>query len=219
MRSPEGSRSVLTASIDEIAAVDDKARALNIKVEFSQAKITTFGLELDRVERERARWGGVDMPTDAQLKRLLALVERGYPQLLDRESNAYIVRNFDAEFKCAFYAVGSMRRLEEPTQKIVFSTDRINGLLRSRGHAQVEGDVVMAAVIAWGIPFRLQALRYGQVAEVALDPYTGKACSSDAWRGLLDGSTSLRQPLPPRGVVQHVGVAWMKLPTNMLPAL
>jgi hypothetical protein len=89
MRSPEGSRSVLTASVDEILAVDDKARALNIKVEISQAKITTFGLELDRVERERARWVGVDMPSDAELKQLLAPVERGYPQLLDRDRTPY----------------------------------------------------------------------------------------------------------------------------------
>jgi len=58
-------------------AIDDKARAPDIKVEISQAKIKALGQKLDHIERERARWGGVAMPTDAELKQLLALVERG----------------------------------------------------------------------------------------------------------------------------------------------
>jgi hypothetical protein len=215
MRSPEGSRSVLTASVDEIVAVDDKARALNIKAEISQAKIKAFGQELDCVERERARWVGVDMPTDAELKQLLALVERAHPRLLDRDPNAYIVRNVDDEFKRAFYGVSSITRLAEPTQKIAFSThvDRLNDLLRRRGHAEVEGDVVFAAAIAWGdVDYRLQDMRYGQVAEVSLDPLhnTGRA-PSPVWREILAGKP-LRKASPPRmvadrtiGLVRTVG--------------
>ena len=123
-------------------------------------------------------------------------------------SNAYIARNFDAKFKRAFYAVGSVTRLAEPTQKVTFSThlDRINNLLRRRGHTEVEADVVMAAVIAWGdSDYRLQDLRYGQLTEVSLDPLhnTGRA-PSPVWRRLLDGSASLRQPLPARGAPRRV---------------
>ncbi len=196
---------LLTASVEEIIAIEDKAWALGIEIEISQAKIKAFGQKLDHIERERARWVGVDMPTDTELKQLLALIENGYPRLLDRR-DSYIVRGVAAEFKSAFYAVGSMRRLAEPTQKVTFSThiDRVNTLLRSRGHAEVEGDVIMAAVIAWAIPFRLQDLQYGMVAEAALDPYTGQPPSPAAWRGLLDGSAPLPRPLPPRGVVQRV---------------
>jgi hypothetical protein len=195
-----------TASVDEIVAVDDKARALTIKVEISQAKITAFGRELDRVERERARWGGVAMPTGAELKQLLALVEREHPRLLDRDPNAYIARNVDDEFKRAFYGVGSITRLSEPTQKIAFSThvDRLNDLLRRRGHAEVMGDVVMAAVIAWGdSDYRLGDPRYGQLTEASLDPLhnTGRAPSA-AWREILAGVAPLRQALPPRGVIR-----------------
>jgi hypothetical protein len=97
------------------------------------------------------------------------------------------MRNFAAEFKSAFYAIGLMLRLAEPTQKISFSThvDRINDSLRKRGHMEVEGDVIMAAVIAWNdSDYRLQGSRYGQVAEVALDPWRGRA-PSDSWRRLL----------------------------------
>ena len=135
---------LLTASVDEIIAVEDTARALSIRVEIAQAKIKTFGQRLASAEREQARWAGVAMPADAELKQLLALVEREHPQLLDRERdrNAYISRNFADEFKRAFYGVGSIARLAEPTQKIAFSThvDRINNLLRGRGHPEVEGD-------------------------------------------------------------------------------
>ena len=196
-----------TASVDEIVAVDDKARALDIKIEISQAKIKTFGQKLADIERERARWIGVEMPTDAELKQLLALVEKGYPQLLDRR-DTYIARNFAHEFKSAFYAVGLITRLDQPTQKITFSThvDRLNNLLRQRGHTDVEGDVVMAAVIAWDdFDYRLQDLRYGQVTEVSLDPLhnTGRPPKA-AWRALLDGSASLRRALPPRRFDQRV---------------
>jgi hypothetical protein len=91
------------------------------------------------------------MQTDEELKQLLALAEREHPGLLDRDPNAYPARNFAGEFKSAFYAIGLITRLAEPTKKIAFSTyaDRLNGLLRRRGHTEVEGDVVMAAVIAW----------------------------------------------------------------------
>ena len=196
---------LLTASVDEIIALDDTVWGLKIKAEIAQAKVKAFGYELAHIERERARWVGVDMPTDTELKQLLALIENGYLRLIVRR-DSYIVRGVAAEFKSAFYAVGSMRRLPEPTQKVTFSThiDRVNNLLRSRGHAEVEGDVIMAAVIAWAIPFRLQDLQYGMVAEAGLDPYTGQPPSPAAWRGLLDGSAALPRPLPPRGVDRRV---------------
>ncbi len=102
MRSPRGKPFGLTASVDEIVAVDDKARALAIRAEIDQAKIKAFGQEVDRIEHERARWVGVDMPTDAELKQLLALVEREHPRLLSRDANSCYARNFAAGFKTAF---------------------------------------------------------------------------------------------------------------------
>jgi hypothetical protein len=114
---PRGKPFGLTASVDEIIAVGDKARALNIKVEISQAKITAFGQELACLE----------------------LVEREHPRLIERNPNEYISRNIADEFKRAFYDVGSITRLSEPSQKVVFSThvDRLNNLLRRRGHPEV----------------------------------------------------------------------------------
>ena len=109
------------------------------------------------------------MPSDEQLKQLLALVEREHPRLIERNPNAYIVAISPTSSRRAFYGVGSMPRLSEPTQKVVFSThvDRLNNLLRRRGHPEVDGDVVLAALIAWAIPFRLQDLQFGMVAEAA----------------------------------------------------
>jgi hypothetical protein len=192
---------LLTSTVDEIIAVDDEMRVLDIKVEIAQAKIKTFGQELGFIERERARWLGVEMPTDAELKKLLALVEREH-RLLDRNENAYIRRNVEDEFKRAFFGVGSITRLSEPTQKIAFSThvDRLNVLLQRRGHTSVEGDVVMAALIAWGdVDYRFQDLRYGQTAECSLDPHhnTGRP-PSPVWREILAGKSALRKALPPR---------------------
>jgi hypothetical protein len=197
---------LLSASVDEIIALDDAVWALNIAIEIAQAKIAKLGPELACIEREQARWLGVAMPSDEQLRRLLALVETEHPRLLDRNPNAYISRNFAGEFKSAFYALGLITRLAEPTQKIAFSThvDRINGLLRRRGHTEVEGDVVLASVIAWGdCGYRLQDLRYGQTTECALDPLhnTGRA-PSPVWREILAGR-SLPKALPPRAVADR----------------
>jgi hypothetical protein len=170
----------------------------------SQARIKTAGQELDRIVRERARWSGVAMPTDAELKRLLAAVEREHPGLLDRErdANRQTPRDFAREFKTAFFAVGSITRLPEPTQKIAFATcaDRLNSLLRRCGHTEVEADVIMAAVIAWGdVDYRMQDLLVGQIAEVSLDPlHTSGRAPKSVWRAVLDGQASLRKPLSPR---------------------
>jgi hypothetical protein len=206
---------LMTATVDEIIAVDDEIRVLDIKVEIARAKAAAFGQELGFIDRERARWAAVDMPSDEQLKQLFALVEREHPRLIERNPNAYISRNIADEFKTAFYGVGSVARLVEPTQKISFSThcDRLNGLLRRRRHQEVEGDVVMAAVIAWGdCDFRLPDSRYGQLAECSLDPLhnSGKP-PSPVWREILAGKP-LRKALPPRaapdrtiGLVRAVG--------------
>jgi hypothetical protein len=198
---------LLTSTVDEIIAVDDEMRVLDIKIEIARAKAAKFGQELSFIDRERARWIGVDTPSDAQLKQLLALVEREHPGLIESSPNPYYSRNVDAEFKAAFYAVGSITRLSEPTSKVSFAThvDRINGLLRRRGHTEVEGDVVLAALVAWGdVDYRLQDLRYGQTAECALDPLhnTGRA-PSPVWREILAGSKPLRKALPPRAVADR----------------
>ena len=206
---------LLTATVDENLAVDGEIRVLDVKADIAQAKATAFEQELAFIDRERARWAGVAMPTDAELKELLALVEREHPRLLDRESDrkAYISRNFAEEFKRAFYAVGRVTRLPEPTSKIALSThiDRLNGLL-PRGHA-VEADVIFAAAIAWGdVDYRFNSPRYGQLAELSLDPLhnTGRA-PSPVWREILAGRP-LRKALPPRmaadssiGLVRTVG--------------
>jgi hypothetical protein len=153
----------LTASVDEIIAVGDKARALNIKVEISQAKITAFGQELACLE----------------------LVEREHPRLIERNPNAYISRNIADEFKRAFYDVGSITRLSEPSQKVVFSThvDRLNNLLRTRGHPEV-GSMTRAVARSpnalWTPCIR---------------------APKSVWRDILAGGSQLRSPLPPRGAV------------------
>jgi hypothetical protein len=101
-------------------------------------------------------------------------------------------------------AYGLFHEISEPTQKITFSAhvDRVNNVLRMQGHGEVEGDVVMAAAIAWGdVAYRLPDMRRGQITEVSLDPLfnTGRAPSA-VWRKILTGEP-LCQPLPPRGSV------------------
>jgi hypothetical protein len=199
---------LLTATVDEIIAFDDgEIRRLNIKVEIAKAKAEAFGQKLAFIEREYAKWAGIDMPSDEQLKKLLALVEREHPRLIDRERDrkASISRNFDAEFKSAFFGVGHVARLSSPSQKIAFDghVDRVNNTLRRRGHTDVGGDMIFAALIAWGdCDYRFNDRSHGQIAECSLDPLynTGRAPKS-VWRDILAGGAQLRSPLPPRGSV------------------
>jgi len=192
-----------SGTLDEVLELDEQISREGIKAEIAKARMEPLKFDLEMVRRERARWLGVDMPTDGELARLMAIVAEAHPWLSfpPTNDNSYISRHHKAEFKCAFYGVGRMLRLSEPTQKIEFHThvDRINNLLRGHGHSEVEGDAVMAAIIAWNDVFWRKADRnLGQLLEVALDRYSGLPCSSEGWRGLLKGEP-VRPPLPPRG--------------------
>jgi hypothetical protein len=196
---------LLTGSVKEVLAQDFEIRVLEIKLEIAAAKAKTFGEKLAHIDHERMRWSGVEMPSDLELKELLVRVEHEHPGLLDRR-DTYIARDFAGEFKRAFFGVGSITRLSEPTSKITFEThcDRLNGLLRRHRHTEVEGDVILAAVIAWGdCDYRLPDPRFGQLAECSLDPLhnSGRA-PSPVWREVLAGRAPLRQALSPRGLVR-----------------
>ena len=199
---------LLTATVDEILSVADELRVLDVKVEIARAKATAFGQELAHIDRERARWSGVDMPSDQELDQLLALVVAAYPSLsLNREQSKFDVgvRNPGREFKLAFFAVGRMGRLAQPRTDRYFSSivDDMNGLLRAHGLGDIAGNSALAAIVAWNdVPFRLADQKRGQQLEVGLARNSGTPCSSEGWRGLLRGKP-LRKALPPRMAADH----------------
>jgi hypothetical protein len=102
-------------------------------------------------------------------------------------------------FGRAMEFVGRCFRLDQPSTKYYLSgwVDYANDYMDRCGlFADIDGDSLLAAVIAASdVPYRLPDGRYGQVAELALDRFSGKK-TTNAWR-LLKGSP-LRPPLAPR---------------------
>lgn len=84
---------------------------------------------------------------------------------------------------------------------IFFShVDDVNAALRRRWgmSSSVDARAVLAAIIAHNdVPYRLSDNRLGQPLEVGLNPFSGDARCSNAWRDVLAGRP-LKAPLPPR---------------------
>jgi hypothetical protein len=196
-----------TATVDEIIEIDDEIRLQTIAAEIAAARMKPLKFDLDMATRERAKWVGVDMPTDDELDKLLSIVTAAYPDLkLAREQGRFDIatRDHRDEFRRAFFAVGRMGRIAEPSPDRYFSAivDDVNRVLNAHRHKAVEGDAAMCAILAWGdVAHRPADAAFGQLAEVALARINqGSPARPAAWRDLLSGKANLVAPLPPRGM-------------------
>jgi hypothetical protein len=190
---------LLTASVDEILKIDDEIRRQEITGEKAQAKADALRSDLYWARENAKRYAGVSMPSDDELERLLAIVTDAvdFPRL-DSPS-----REILDEFRRAFYAVGRLGRLAEPDagRDFVSSLDDANMILRSRHLSDVNGDVLLAACLAWGdLRWRGSDKNLGQMLECALaKPNTGTP-ARPVWREILARRADVLPPLPPRGM-------------------
>ena len=139
-----------TGTPEDVLSLDDEIRLESVKIEISTARIAPLKNYLARAREEREKWTGVDMPTAAELDRLLAIVSAAHPSLaLEKKQGRFDIalRNHRDEFKRAFYAVGRMGRLSEPDADRYVSSvfDDANSILKTRRLQEIEGDAFHAA--------------------------------------------------------------------------
>jgi hypothetical protein len=185
-------RLLVGGDIDEILALDDEIRRQEISGEVADARARELLGPIYFSREELKRWAGVNMPTDDELDQLLAIVIAAHPEEF---------RNAPKEFKRAFYAVGRLGRLNEPStdRYFVSSIDDANEILREHRLQGIEGDMLLAAVIAWGdISWRAPDKNMGAQLEISLAKRFSGSPAKPKWRDLLTGKASLVAPLPPR---------------------
>ena len=184
---------LLSGDVDEVERIDAQIRRHEIEVEIADAKALSLRGELHFAREEAKRWVGVTMPTDDELGKLLDIVAAAYPGEF---------RHNLEEFRRAFFACGRLGRLPEPSTDRYFisSVDDANEILRARRLKSIEGDMLLAATIAWGdLKWRAADKATGQSLEVSLArPNTGSP-AIPRWREILKG-VPLQAPLPPRGM-------------------
>ncbi len=194
------------ATVDEIIEIDDEIRRHTIAAEIAAARMKPLKFDLDLVQRERAKWIAVDMPSADELDRLLAIVTAAYPDLkLAREQGRFEIslRDHRDEFRRAFFAVGRMGRIAEPDAGRYFSSvlDDANSILRAHRIKEVEGDALHAAALAWGdVMWRATDRAMGQSFEIGIARLNQGTPARPVWRDLLSGKANLVAPLPPRGM-------------------
>ena len=190
---------LLTASVDEILKIDGEIRRQGIAGEIAHAKFDALRGELHWAREEAKRYAGVVMPSAGELERLLEIVTEAVdlPRLTNPSRD-----DFD-EFRRAFYACGRLGRLPEPSagRYFVSSLDDSNMILRSRHLSDINGDMLLAAAIAWGdVSWRASDKNLGQTLEVALaKPNTGTP-ARPVWREILARRADVLPPLSPRGM-------------------
>jgi hypothetical protein len=195
---------LLIGDVDAIEEIDKKGRRADIAAEIAEAKIKPLVDEMERVRVERTKWGGVEMPTDAELGRLLEIISAAhrFVRIVLFENNPRSMissSDFIAQFKRAFTAVNHMRRTEEVDTKRYFGShlDDVNEILRGLGMSSVESCAVQAAIFAHGdVKWRRADPALGVVFAVGLSRWVGRP-SASAWKSLLAGAPLLAPVAPP----------------------
>ena len=136
-------RVLLSGDIDVIEEIDQQIRRHNIEVEIADAKARELHGFIYLAREEAKRWAGVNMPTDDQLAKLFEIVSAAHPGEF---------RDSPKQFRSAFYAVGRLGRLSEPSSDRYFvsSLDDANEITREARLESVDGDLFLAACLAWG---------------------------------------------------------------------
>jgi hypothetical protein len=195
-----------TGTPEDVLALDAEIRLEGIKIEIASARMKPLKFDLDMATRERAKWSGVDMPSDDELDKLLSIVTAAYPDLkLAREQGRFDIamRDHRDEFRRAFFAVGRLGRLSEPDAGRYFSSvvDDANSVLRAHRLQEIEGDALHAAALAWGdVVWRAADRAMGQSVEIGISRLNQGSPARPVWRDILAGKANLVAPLPPRGM-------------------
>jgi hypothetical protein len=194
-----------TGAPEDVLALDDEIRLEGIKIEIATARMGPLKVELDHVRRENSKWIGVVMPSADELDGLYKIVIAAHPDLkLERETTRFeYERDHRDEFKRAFFAVGRMGRLNEPSGDRHFHAvvDGINRVLNARRLSDVGGDAAMCAILAWGdSQHRPSDAAFGQLTEVAIAKINQGTPARPVWREILAGRADVLAPLPPRGM-------------------
>jgi hypothetical protein len=175
-----------------IIAQTQRIEAQAIRIAELEARITEF-------EIERHPWKR-GLPTDDQLRKLLALVRTAHPRFTSDDPDF-----FDC-FRSAFIWLANVRRTEKPNTKYYLThwSDTAEGWLTRRGIPKADPSrALLAAVIAHGdIPFVLPVPADGVVGAIGVssDETIGRS-PNEAWRDVLTGKRPLRRadaapPLP-----------------------
>jgi hypothetical protein len=187
-------RLLLAASVDEILSLDGEIRRQEIAGEIAQAKADALRGDLYWAREEVRKWAGVTMPTDSELAKLLDIVVAAHPGEF---------RDDVKEFRRAFYAVGRLGRLPEPSNDRYFisTVDDANEILRAHRLKSVEGDMLLCAAIAWGdVLWRAPDKAMGSQLEISLAKLNSGSPAKAKWREILACKANLVAPLPPRSM-------------------
>jgi hypothetical protein len=189
---------LLTGDVDAIEEIDRQIRRHGIEIEIADEKAVEVRGDLYWARENAKRYAGVAMPSDDELERLLSIVTEAVDlPRLDSPS-----REILDEFRRAFYAVGRLGRLPEPStdRYFVSSIDDANEILVSHRLQSIEGDILLAAAIAWGdCAWRAADKEMGGQLEIALSKLHSGSPARAKWREILAGEANLLAPLPPRG--------------------
>lgn len=192
-------RLLLTASVDEILKIDGEIRRQEIDGEIAQAKADALRSDIYWARENAKRYAGVIMPGDDELERLLAIVTEAVEMpRLDNPS-----REILDEFRRAFYSVGRLGRLPEPSadRYFVSSLDDANEILRAQRLQGIEGDTMLAAALAWGdVVWRAPDKAIGQGQEIGLARLHQGSPARPVWREILTDRADVLAPLPSRGM-------------------
>ena len=142
------------------------------------------------------------MPSQDELKQLLAIVLAKFPRLAPDMSDRWANNNevkFAKQFAAAFRAVGMMHRSEKPDKKryVQYFIDHGDNLLRALGpHAEI-GPAFLPACLAHGdVPISDWRID-GQVLEFGLNIYRIGRPATDAWRKVLATGNTIALIAPP----------------------
>ena len=133
---------------EDVLSLDDEIRLEGIKIEIASARLSPMKVDLDQAPETTAKWAGVDMPSADELDSLYKIVIAAHPGLnLERKTTRFeYERNHQDEFKRAFFAVGRMGRLSEPSDDRYFHAvvDDVNRVLNARRLSDVGGNAACA---------------------------------------------------------------------------
>jgi hypothetical protein len=192
-------RLLLTSTVDAIISLDGEIRRQQIAAEIALAKADDLRGPIHQARFVAQKYNGVDMPSAAELERLLSIVTDAVDMpRLDNPS-----REILDEFRRAFYSVGRLGRLPEPSADRYFmsTVDDANEILRAHRLQTIEGDAMLAAALAWGdVVWRAPDKAIGQLQEIGLARLNQGAPARPVWREILAGRADVLPPLPPRNM-------------------
>jgi hypothetical protein len=149
------------------------------------------------------------MPNDGDLHRLMDIALTAYPSLRPKIELSFqqrltlrnipsladqikpdveaISADYFREFRAAFVAIGSMKRMDEPDRRhyASFHVEAAQSWLRSHSmFADIPANAFIAAALAHGDVLYTDGAVDGSLWELGISVYVGKP-AGDAWRGVL----------------------------------